>query len=553
MPLPASRSPLNFALILHTHLPFVLGHGRWPHGSDWLMEAAADSYLPILESLEALRRDDVAAPMTIGVTPILAAQLASSAFADELDRFLAQRLAACDDAERDMAGTDDAYLIPIVRYWRRWYAARATQFAELDRDIAGALRRLVSDGRIELMSSAATHGFLPLLARDESIRLQLLAGRDEHRRVFGHDATGCWLPECAYRPQGEWAPWPGVQSRWRPGIEVELERAGYRFVVVDAHLVKAGEPLNAYSARVAPRGIARRSPYEAYAIGYGSGAIRALVRDPASTEHVWSRHAGYPGGAHYLEFHKLRFPGGLQLWEVTASDASLGDKRPYSPDHARALAREHGAHFAATLGALSARTTTGHGGGITAPFDAELFGHWWFEGPVFLESMYRALQATPGLRPVPASTLASAADVTPIDLPAGSWGRDGDFSVWLHEGTAWTWQRLWSLEERFWDAAPAALSQESAHTVLAQAARELLLAQASDWQFMMTAGAVPDYAERRFCFHADAVDELVGALERGGDLTTATARAVELGEQDFVFPLVLAAVARAVTGAVVAA
>jgi 1,4-alpha-glucan branching enzyme len=243
----------------------------------------------------------------------------------------------------------------------------------------------------------------------------------------------------------------------------------------------------------------------------------------------------------------------LQLWEVTASDASLGDKRPYDPPRAQALAREHGAHFAGTLADISA-ASRGHTGGIVAPFDAELFGHWWFEGPVFLEALYRALHANGGVRPATASVLTNnATDVMAIDLPAGSWGRDGDFSVWLHEGTAWTWHRLWALEERFWSAAPAALANPGAHRLLAQAARELLFAQASDWQFMITAGAVPDYAERRFRLHADAVDELVTVLERGGDLAAATARAAEMGERDFAFPLVLDAVARVVSETAAAA
>jgi len=171
----------DFVLALHSHLPYVLHHGRWPHGSDWLCEAALDTYLPLLEQLRALERDGVDAPVTIGVTPVLGNQLASPAFAAELEAFFSQRLEACDEAGASLATTGDEHLLPLATYWRERFVRLRELFHAIGGDIVGALGGLERRGRLEIISSAATHGFLPLLARDESIALQLLVGREEHR------------------------------------------------------------------------------------------------------------------------------------------------------------------------------------------------------------------------------------------------------------------------------------------------------------------------------------------------------------------------------------
>ena len=196
---------MDFVLVLHSHLPGVLGHGRWPHGSDWLCEAAVDTYLPLLEQLRALEAEGIPAPASIGITPVLANQLASPLFAEELRDFLAQRLRTCDEAPASLRATGDDHLLPLVGYWRERLQRLSALFDALDGDLPGAFRGLADRGRIELIGSAATPGYLPLLARDESIRLQLLLGAAEHARIFGRPPTGCWLPECAYRPAGPWA------------------------------------------------------------------------------------------------------------------------------------------------------------------------------------------------------------------------------------------------------------------------------------------------------------------------------------------------------------
>ncbi len=557
---------MDFVFTLHSHLPYVLNHGRWPHGSDWICEAAADTYLPLLEAFLRLEAEDTPAPVTIGFTPVLANQLASPVFVREMEAFFDQRLVACAEAPASLAKTGEQHLLPLVEYWRARLLRLRQLFHDVDGDLIAAFRALEAAGRLEIIGSAATHGFLPLLARDESIRFQLAVGTSEHRRLFGRAPQGCWLPECAYRPRGPWAPWPSApRSAVRRGIEEHLADAGFRFFFVDAHLASAGRPLGLSGDPAAldpevhqPAGrmtveAAQRTPYQAYRVAQHRGAVdvSAYVRDPRASMQVWSRFEGYPGDGAYLEFHKMRWPGGLKLWRVSGPSVDLGAKEAYDPGQALDRARGHADHFAGLLGGIAAAEKQRRDGVIVAPFDTELFGHWWFEGPDFLGDVYRALRGRPGVRPTTGSGhLLRHPARAAIRMPSGSWGANGDFTMWLSEQTAWTWERLWPLEERFWDAAPDALASEQGRFILAQAARELLLAQSSDWQFIISTGAAADYGERRFREHCSETEELVDALVDGSPeaLERGCRRAAELGERDAIFPDVLPAMSAALAG-----
>jgi 1,4-alpha-glucan branching enzyme len=553
---------MDFVFALHSHLPYVLNHGRWPHGSDWICEAALDTYLPLLEVLRGLAAEAVSAPVTIGFTPVLANQLTDPVFVSEMEIFFNQRLEACDEAPASLAKTGDSHLLPLVEFWRARLLRLRDLFHAIDRDIIGAFRALETAGRIEIIGSAATHGYLPLLARDESIRLQLAVGVSEHRRIFGRSPSGCWLPECAYRPRGEWEPWPSApRTGIRRGIEEHLGDAGFHYFFVDAHLAAAGRPLGLSGDPAGDPNVHTpagpgvpseplRSPYRAYRVAHGD--VAAYVRDPRASMQVWSRFEGYPGDQTYLEFHKMRWPGGLKLWRVTGSGVDLGDKQPYDPAAAAARAREHAEHFAHLLAGITAGQTQNRDGVVVAPFDTELFGHWWFEGPEFLGQVYRSLSG----KPVPIKTATGSRHLNEhppraaIRLPWGSWGANGDSSMWLSAGTAWTWERLWPLEQAFWDAAPGALASPAAGPVLAQAARELLLAQSSDWQFIISTGAAADYAEKRFRIHCEDANRLIAALgpHREAELQSAQGLAEELYRRDHLFPNVLPAVAAALGG-----
>lgn len=556
---------VDVVVMLHSHLPYVLNHGRWPHGSDWICEAAIDTYLPLVEKFRALDDLNIAAPVTIGFTPILANQLEHPTFAKELEDYFEQRLGFCDEAPASLASTGDSHLLPLVDFWRSRLVRLRLLFHEIGRDIPREFRRLEDAGRIEITSSAATHGFLPMLKRDESIRFQLALGAAEHLRVFGRAAAGCWVPECAYRPAGTWAPL-GQAPVERLGIEHHVAEAGFRYFFVDSHMARAGRPLGIYGeffggetlrmslTSVDAEPVASRTPYEAYRVTDASAPreVAAFVRDPRSSAQVWSRHGGYPGDAPYLEFHKIRWPGGLKLWRVSPKGTDLGAKEPYVPDEARRQATWHAGHFAHLL--ENVRIAQGEKGGnvVVAPFDTELFGHWWFEGPDFLGDLYAQLPEHPGLKATTAGRhLDAHGALNGLRLATGSWGANGDFSMWNGPLVEWTWPVIWDIEDRFWGLAPRALADERSHELLAQAARAMLLLQSSDWQFIISTGEVADYAIRRFNGHADDCHRLLTALARaldGQDVDDGLGLARELQQRDDVFREIIPSIRAALVG-----
>jgi 1,4-alpha-glucan branching enzyme len=478
-----------------------------------------------------------------------------------MESFFAQRLRACDEASASLRETGDEHLEYLAGFWRDRFQRLQALFAEINGDLVNAFRQLEESGVLEIISSAATHGFLPLLGREESIRLQLEVGAAEHRRLFGSSPRGCWAPECAYRPGGPWNPLPGVSKEAeRPGIETFLADAGFRYFFIDTHMAEAGESLGSYGD--VPHGVERfdgswegetldehpkvsRSPYQAFLVGETSdkAEVVAFVREPLSSMQVWSRHRGYPGDEAYLEFHKIRWPGGLKYWKITGPDVDLGQKQPYNPTQAGYRMSDHAGHFVGFLGHIQRRQRVEASGVTVAPFDTELFGHWWFEGVDFLRELYRRIPFREGVVPVTASQHLESFPPQQIIRPLeGSWGAHGDFHMWLNDGTRWTWERLWPLEDAFWMVAPAALDSAESRYLLGHAARQLLLAQSSDWQFMISTGAVPDYGEKRFNLHCDDADILIRALRpdaSDADLASAREKAVELEKRDNLFPDIL--------------
>jgi len=556
-----AQAPVGyFALVLHTHLPFVLGHGRWPHGSDWLSEVTVGCYLPLLNAFGQLAGAGASPHATINITPVLAEQFASSAFRREVEEFLRTRIAAARDNAAEFERQGRADLLQGARNWERFYRRRLEQFERLNGDLNAAFRALHDAGHIHLITCAATHGYLPLLLRDESIDLQLRLAAATHARHFGHHPDGIWLPECAYRPRYEWTPPIGaMRGRLRTrrrGIEEFLADLKIGFFITDVHLARGGSPLSAYrdyypalrvlSEAGQPGFTNDRSPYRPYIIASrgGRGEAVAFVRDPTSTMQVWSRDAGYPGDEWYMEFHKKHFPGGLRYWRVTSPRSDLGSKLPYEPERARERTRAHADHFVGLLrDVLRSESARISAPAIaTSPYDTELFGHWWFEGPRWLEEVFTRLSAS-GIQAVDcASFLAQRPPAEAISLQEGSWGEGGDHRVWLNRDTEWTWERLYGVEDEFWTTAREAVrdARPAVRRVLAQTARELLLLQSSDWQFLITTWAARDYAESRFAEHYANVTRLLQGLRRalagiapdGGEEEFLQAREM----QNFIFP-----------------
>lgn len=544
-----------FSLVLHTHLPMVVNHGRWPHGSDWLNEAAFECYLPLLDTLHRLVADGVSPKWTINVSPVLTEQLASPEFQKELSFYYDNVRRACVDSREYFGHEGLRDMVQLTYFWEEFYERMWELHRRIAGDIPGTFADLQRSGHVEMITCGATHGYFPLLSRDESIHLQLRTAVETHKRHFGQAPRGIWLPECAYRPRYEWTPPTGRDRtrRLRPGVEELLAQHGLEYFVADYHLIAGGAPMFLYRdylpfASAPIEGMTRepvpsqnRSVYAAYRIASrgGVGTAVAFFRDPRTTLQVWSREHGYPGEHHYLEFHKKHFPGGLRFWRITDSSGDLGGKRIYEPPVAREKVHLHARHFVELV--RDTLEEAGTDAVLCSPYDAELFGHWWFEGPAWLEDVGREM-ARGG---VLCRTLGEALDASPprttLALPEGSWGEGGDHRVWLNPDTEWTWDRVYSAESEWTSlASQADGDHRDLRRVVVQATRELLLLEASDWQFLITTGTARDYAERRVAEHYaefKRLSEMARRLRQGEPMSVEAADLLRrLEREDFCFP-----------------
>lgn len=527
----------SLVLVLHTHLPYVLHHGTWPHGSEWLCEAAAECYIPLLNECHALTAEGITPSITFSLTPIVVEQLTDPIFPKIFVEWLDNRIEGARSDRREFEKRmEDRPFIPLTIFWEEWFASRRRDFTESYRsNLTDAFRSLADQGMIALQTSAATHGYLPLLGRDESVHGQLALAVDSHRRHFGQAPRGLWMPECAYRPCYNWSapvdnPWTPHQTRI--GIEQAMSSYDLEYTVVDSHLTRGGKPLGFYSEwfHEVRNHIDRhetflplddaRSVHELYRISstgsLDSNAPTIFTRDAETTLKVWSGAYGYPGDPEYLEFHKRHHSHGHRYWRVTDAKVDLAMKDLYRPDNVDQRLKIQAGHFVGVVNQEMTRyrERTGRNGTLAAPFDTELFGHWWFEGPRFLGQVIRFVTQTSTVQ------LRTAADeidakrpAVVIQIPEGSWGDGGGHGVWLNPQTEWTWPRIYEIEHRFLgllgDRDPENRIELRA---LRQLAREFLLLQSSDWQFLITTRSAADYATERFIEHYDNAMRLADTL-----------------------------------------
>jgi 1,4-alpha-glucan branching enzyme len=532
------RPPRRFALVLHTHLPWVLHHGRWPHGADWLSEAVAGSYLPLLRVFTRRAREGRPLGVTLGLSPVLCEQLAHPDFADEFRFWVENRLeAASDDHERfEAEGRDDQTL--LARRWERFYRGTLEDFfGPHGTNLVARFRRLEESGAIEIITCAATHGYLPLLGTPGAVERQIAVACRTHRRHFGRDPRGIWLPECAYRPPGPWVSPLGARwnESWRAGVDEVLAKHGLEFFFVDAHLVADGAPLGIsspgewrYEHENAPS--EERGPMPRGAFAVEPSGIACFARDVPTASQVWSREGGYPGDPDYLDFHKRHHASGLRYWAVTDPRGDLAGKRLYRPTAAHARARVHARHLLELVAGSSADDGDRGDGTTCAMYDTELFGHWWFEGPEFLGRVFDGA-AGEGVRFESAGAALDRGGASDRrTLREGSWGEGGAHQVWLNPQTRGVWSAVHAVERRFERAAArlgAGAAGPLAERAMRQAAREVLLLEASDWPFLITNGSARDYARDRVRGHAADALRLVELALRWATGAPPTDREVE--------------------------
>ena len=229
----------SFAFVLHGHLPYVLRHGVWPHGEDWLYEAASETYLPILAMLDECEFLNGNPKLTMGLTPVLLEQLTHEHFRKGFEDYLADRVERARADKADFEKLDNGHMIYLAEQWIEWFEKQQQQFADMGRDIPKDYVRQKEAGRLEILTSNATHGYMPLLYEDSSIRAQIRAGLQSSERILGFKPTGMWLPECAYRPQGDWN--PPINWGWkggRIGIEHLVADEGITHFFVENHLIE---------------------------------------------------------------------------------------------------------------------------------------------------------------------------------------------------------------------------------------------------------------------------------------------------------------------------
>ncbi len=478
------------ALILHAHLPFVRHpeHDRFLE-EDWLFEALSETYLPLLEVFEQLERDSVPYRITISLSPTLLAMMTDVLLQRRYVRYLDERLLALA-GERTRTRRDHCFHPVVIFYTQRYERLRQRFIGQ--EDVTQSFRRLMESGHIDIITCGATHGYLPLLAaQPDSLYAQLAMAVRTHERILGRRPRGIWLPECGYLP----------------GLDRILDEFGFDHFFLDSHGILNAEPR--------PRhGVHRPLRTPAGPVVFG--------RDFESSRQVWSADDGYPGDFLYRDFYRdagfdidaphmlpLRHAGmkgftGLKYHRITGKGEW---KEPYHPGWARDQAAQHAGNFifnrqkqvewlAPSCDAPPI---------VVAPYDAELLRHWWFEGPQWLDFLLRKIACDqPEIETItPAEYLDRHCERLQTATPAeSSWGSGGFHEVWLNGSNDWIYpylhaavERMSALRRRFPD------SSGMARLTLNQAARELLLAQASDWAFIMKTGSAVDYAVHRFKTH----------------------------------------------------
>ena len=565
------QRPKGFlSLTLHAHLPYVVNHGTWPHGMEWLLEAAAETYLPLLRVFGRLEKDGIGLNCNLSLSPILMEQLSHPAFLEEFPKYLLRKIVSAREDEAFFLQSGETHYADTARFWHRFFTQALEDFYALNSDIVGGFKHYHRLGMIEIITCCATHGYLPLLGTDESVRAQIQTAVQTHMRHIGELPRGIWSPECGYRPAGWWS-YPVANADGssigpafkRIGVEEAIAESNLDYFFVDTHLVEESEiPRTPYPqgrgtltfAKIKSETPQHKSLYQPYTVAGeyptqtevpNKQSTSVFPRDPSTGVQVWSGELGYPGDGVYCDFHKKRWPGGHRYWRVTGPHVDMGDKEPYYPHEAQARIQGHASHFVhmvyETLKASFDETTPPI---LSAPFDAELFGHWWFEGPMWLEAVARILHDYPcGIDLIAG---ADYLDKYPragfITMHEGSWGAGGSNQVWLNPETSWTYTHIYPAEIYVREVCTAGNWQETplGTRIVQQMCRELLLLESSDWQFLITTGAARDYAELRFLTHNEQFIDLKTmweAFELDGTLNEYQSnRLVAIEERDGVFP-----------------
>jgi 1,4-alpha-glucan branching enzyme len=504
-----------FSLILHAHLPFVR-HPEYPEflEEDWLYEAITEVYLPLIFIFQSLHETGVTPRLAINVSPPLCEMLADPLLQERYTRHL-ENLIELAHKEEHRTRKDAAEFHDVAQmYVDNLTASLGLWNDRYKRNLVSGFRELQDEGVVEIITCCATHGFLPLISTEQSRRAQIQIAVANYKKHFGRQPRGIWLAECAYEP----------------GVDALLKEAGIEYFVSDTHAILYGEPRPRYGVHapvVTPNGVA------------------VFARDVETSQQVWSAEIGYPGNAIYREFYRdigwdaplnylkphlhadaERRHLGLKYHRITGRDIPQNRKEPYIPALARDQAAADASHFIAQRIEQAKEllaTFERHPPLVVSPYDAELYGHWWYEGPQFLDFFFKKVHFDQNEIACisPGDFLDTGIPIQVQQPTASSWGESGYYKVWLNEKNSWMYpyqheaeRRMTALADRFaaareiegrGDAAteipPSEAPAIAVSRLLSQAARELLLAESSDWAFQIYQGTTVQYSTRRFESH----------------------------------------------------
>ena len=494
------------ALVLHAHLPFV----RHPEDEAaleerWLYEAISETYIPLLRIFENLVNDGVDFKLTMSLSPPLITMFSDSLLQERYLRHLVKlRELVYKELER-------TYHQPEIHRNAQMYQYRINEcfhtFKKYNHNLVNGFKRFQDLGKLELITCGATHGYFPLhgLYR-QAIRAQVATAVDIHSRHLGRPPVGLWLPECAYNP----------------GDDEILKEYGLKYFFTDTHGILYAE---------------KQPRYGVFAPIYCPSGVAAFGRDAESSKQVWSADEGYPGDLNYREYYRdigydldyeyikpyihpngIRLNTGIKYYRITARESH--HKEPYVREWAMERAAQHAGNFM-----FNREQQIKHLAGIMdrkpliiSPYDAELFGHWWFEGPDWLDFLIRKIaydQET--IKLITPSEYLQEYPVNQVTTPcSSSWGQKGYHEVWLEGSNDWIYRHLHKAAERMTELVHTYPDAYGLYDrALKQAARELLLAQSSDWAFIIKTGTMVEYAVRRTKTHLGNFTRLYDDLKHG--------------------------------------
>lgn len=494
------------ALVLHAHLPFV----RHPESDfvleeEWLYEAIIETYVPLLKVFAGLKQDGVDFKLTMSMTPPLVSMLRDPLLQDRFDSHLAQleELAKLEVTHNIHNG----HLKYLAEYYVEEFSQVRALWESYDRDLVLAFKQYQDSNNLEIITCGATHGYLPLMKMyPQAVWAQIQVACEHYEETFGRAPRGIWVPECAYYE----------------GLERQLADAGLRYFLMDGHGLLYARP---------------RPRFGAYAPIFTESGVAAFGRDHESSQQVWSSEVGYPGAPEYREFYKdlgweadyeyikpyimpngQRKNVGIKYHKIT-DRTGLGDKALYDPYWAKEKSAEHAGNFMHNreqqirhLHGIMQRPPI-----VVSPYDAELFGHWWYEGPWFIDYLFR--KAWFDQETYEMTHLADYLRANPnqqVCRPSqSSWGYKGFHEYWLNDTNQWIYPHLHKAAERMIEIARREPTDELEWKALNQSARELLLAQSSDWAFIMRTGTMVPYAIRRTRSHLMRFNKLYEDIKAG--------------------------------------